>query len=154
MPNNFWLRVLAKFRHRAILATFGGYFWLFSPKRLVFKFKDIPFRTVQVVGKKMAYAVFLAHRLYWYNFHKEECDYSTREHTTFSLIIVFGLEIMRKGSRCTSCSAKIPCQSGKLYRNTLYLWVHIKYCSSFADVRARRKKGKRVLIEDEVQRQH
>ena len=81
-------------------------------------------------------------------------DYSTREHTTFSLIIVFGLEIMRKGSRCTSCSAKIPCQSGKLYRNTLYLWVHIKYCSSFADVRGRRKKGKRVLIEDEVQRQH
>ena len=72
MPNNFWLRVLAKFRHRAILAIFGGYFWLFSPKRLVFKFNDIPFRTVQVVDKKMADAVFLAHRLYWYNFHKEE----------------------------------------------------------------------------------
>ena len=54
MPNNFWLRVLAKFRHRAIVAIFGGYFWLFSPKRLVFKFNDIPYQTSHGLGKKMA----------------------------------------------------------------------------------------------------
>ena len=94
MPNNFWLRVLAKFRHRAILAIFGGYFWLFSPKRLVFKFNDIPFRTVQVVDKKMAYAVFLAHRLYWYNFHKEE--WLGQVHHCKSALNAFFLKLQKK----------------------------------------------------------
>ena len=65
-----------------------------------------------------------------------------RIYTTFSLIIVLGLEIRTKGSRCTGFSAKILCQSGKLYRNTLYLWVHIKYCSSFAAwAKKERKEG-------------
>ena len=27
MPDNFWLKGLAKFRQMAILAIFGGYFW-------------------------------------------------------------------------------------------------------------------------------